>query len=130
MLYSPGEGEVSLQGATHSLLQPAQRPYLPVPTAGVRRSPLRSPGSYKPEEAALLNSLTEVTAVPCASISEHSSRAAAASLCFVPNLVLVVRALCSSFSRLFAFNSRTQPKVGYHLLALQAPSTRYSCMRR
>ncbi len=45
-------------------------------------------------------------------------------------LVLVVRALCSSSSRLLAFNSGTQPTVEYHLLALQAPSTRYSCKRR
>lgn len=37
----------------------------------------------------------------------------------LPHLVPVFRGLCRTPSRLLAFNSRTQPTVEYHLLALQ-----------
>lgn len=46
------------------------------------------------------------------------------------NLVRGSGVLCCSSRRLLAFNSRTQPTVEYHLLALPAASTRYSCMRQ
>lgn len=109
--------EVSLQGATHSLLQPAkcqrQRPVLV--TAGVRRPPLRSAESHSPEEAERLTSMTEVTAVPSVSILQQ--REAAAALCSFFSLSLGARpgsrsSLC--FSRLPVLSSLSSRRLTFN----------------
>lgn len=102
----------------NSLLQPTQCPYRPVP--GHRSSPITSTApreSHNREEAELLTSVAEVTAVPCVSIPEAT---ASLSRPGVQGPLLFIQAAARV----------RQPTVEYHLLALQAASTRYSCMRQ
>lgn len=97
----------------NSLLQPAQCPYRPVP--GHRSSPITSTApreSHNREEAELLTSVAEVTAVPCVSIPEAT---ASLSRPGVQGPLLFIQAAARV----------RQPTVEYHLLALQAASTRY-----
>ncbi len=127
MLYSPG-GEVF--SARHHT-QPAADCTASATSCPVHRcAPITSaePGESQPGggRAADLGDGSNRGPVCVHPRAEKQQRSSSSS----SNLVLMVRALCSSARRLLAFNSRTQPTVEYHLLALQAPSSRYSCMRR
>lgn len=132
MLYSPG-GEVSLQGAAHRLLQPAKCLSYP----GHRRPAITSAEhrrvtTRRRRQSCWPRWLKWPRSGVCPSSAEAAAAAALLFLSLTSSRWSLLRSLVlsSSSSRLHAFNSRTQPTVEYHLLALQAPSSRYSCMRQ
>lgn len=123
MLYSPG-GDVSLCKAPHSLLQPAQCRYRPVL-------------SRIPESTEHLLRSSQPGGGRAADLGDRSDRS---PVCVHPRAERQhpLSSLCLWWSALSALHpagcSRStaghSPTVEYHLLALQAPSTRYSCMRQ
>lgn len=118
MLYSPGMGGeggfLPLQGTAHSLQQPAQRP---------SRPGHREPSDHLYGALGLTTGMNQRGWPRC--LKWPRSRAVTSTeqqplfRVSPPHLVPVFRGLCCRSRRLLAFNSRTQPTVEYHLLALQ-----------
>lgn len=101
MLYSPG-GDVSLQGTTQpAAARTVSVPSCPVPDTGVHRAPSAELTTRRRQ-----SSWPRWQKWPQSRVCPSPSREAASAFF---SLFVVVSALCSSSSRLLAFNSRTQP---------------------